>query len=90
MRGPGCGLRGCVTSILWRAGEVMKILLFLMGCAGVTVGVMYTLEMLPAMSAGNFALDQYRDQAIYAGVGGVIALICFGKALGGKKEPTME
>jgi hypothetical protein len=66
----------------------MKSIFFLVGCGGVIVGAMFGLQLLAPLAAGNFDLDENRDEVIRAAAGGIIALICFGKALATRTDPT--
>lgn len=68
----------------------MKALLFLIGCGGIIVGVLYTMEFLPAMSRGEFGFEQYRTQSLIAATGGVVGLLCFSKAFSGGKKTEMD
>jgi hypothetical protein len=64
----------------------MKAVRFLLGFAGVTVLVLFGIQLLPALEAGNFDVHEYRTQVLGAGLGAVLALFCFSRAMGGKKE----
>jgi len=67
----------------------MKAVFFLIGCVGVAVVTMYSLELFPALSAGSFAFEQYRNQVIFAAVGALVAVFCFGKAAA-RKDPNAQ